>query len=86
MNKRELLKNFIEQEMAGVLKEKLSPEEFDSVMLGLNMILEESVDNVYDAIELANKLMLSESENSLLKKAVDNKDQVIKMYRKNIKM
>lgn len=57
MKKKRGLKKFIEQDMGNILREKLSPEEFNAVMQGIFMVMDEvaagNITTVYDVMDMA---------------------------------
>lgn len=93
MNKKGVLKNFIENNMGEILREKLSADEFKAVIQGIFMIMEEAsagkIANVYDAIDLVDKFQkkldcegCKEIKN--LSQAIEDKENIISIQRRII--
>lgn len=88
MNKKEVLKSFIENDMGDILRDKLSPEEFKAVIQGIFMVMQEvasgNITTVYDAMDMANKFLKKPDcegckEVQQLTRLLDAQDKVISL-------
>lgn len=93
MDKIDQLKVFIEKEMGEILREKLSADEFNAVLISINMLLEEvsaqKPTTIYDTRELAEALRRNCEGCSKIKnlnQAVGDKEKIISIQRELMEM
>lgn len=93
MNKKEVLKSFIENDMGDILRDKLSPEEFNAIMQGIFMVMQEvsagRITNVYDVLDMANKFLKKPDCEGCIKikdlsQSIDDKQNIINIQRRII--
>lgn len=96
MKHKEFL-TFVEKMFSEVLADRVSQEDFNAILLGVNMIIEEvtagRISSVYDAIDLAEKIQKPPVvkcnhdcnnciEVNILRKLSHDKDYIINTWRK----